>query len=310
MDQKHPYKDEIDWKDLIRRPTKLFGYSYIYILLVIVAIGLMYISNLTTIGKNAVTMSPTDTLVAAKDIPLQSPRIMPPIDVLKASVSTPALIEKGKDLFKTNCASCHGDNGTGDGPAALLLNPKPRNFTVLSGWKNGSKISQIYKTLEEGVPGSGMASYNFLSPADRFALIHYVRSLATNQPQDSIGELKQLDATYQLSKGVDVPGQIPIKKAMALIEKESAGEVADIQETKQRVMSDSTDEAQLFRSVVDDETKAITVLLNKKMAFQNVNTLVDVVAENPLQCGFKPSVTRLTAIEWKSIYHYIQTKIR
>ena len=37
----------------------------------------------------------------------------------------------GKDLFvKTNCNSCHGLEGAGDGPLAAALDPKPRNFTV------------------------------------------------------------------------------------------------------------------------------------------------------------------------------------
>jgi len=37
----------------------------------------------------------------------------------------------GKDLFiKTNCNSCHGMEGAGDGPLAAVLNPPPRKFTV------------------------------------------------------------------------------------------------------------------------------------------------------------------------------------
>ena len=53
MDQTPHYKDEIDWQDLIRKPEKLFGYSYFYVLVVLVGIGLLYIWNLNTIGKNA-----------------------------------------------------------------------------------------------------------------------------------------------------------------------------------------------------------------------------------------------------------------
>ena len=35
----------------------------------------------------------------------------------------------GKTLFTTNCASCHGDGGKGDGPVGKTLNPPPRDFT-------------------------------------------------------------------------------------------------------------------------------------------------------------------------------------
>ena len=38
---------------------------------------------------------------------------------------------KGKTLFETNCASCHGTSGKGDGPVGIALpEPKPRNFTI------------------------------------------------------------------------------------------------------------------------------------------------------------------------------------
>lgn len=36
-----------------------------------------------------------------------------------------AAIEAGKGIYNSNCASCHGEKGMGDGPAANSLNPKP-----------------------------------------------------------------------------------------------------------------------------------------------------------------------------------------
>ena len=36
---------------------------------------------------------------------------------------------KGKVIFTTNCASCHGEGGKGDGPVGAALNPHPRDFT-------------------------------------------------------------------------------------------------------------------------------------------------------------------------------------
>jgi hypothetical protein len=31
-------------------------------------------------------------------------------------------------VFATRCTTCHGPQGLGDGPGAVALNPKPRNF--------------------------------------------------------------------------------------------------------------------------------------------------------------------------------------
>lgn len=36
-----------------------------------------------------------------------------------------AAVAAGEQIYQTNCASCHGESGMGDGPAAASLNPKP-----------------------------------------------------------------------------------------------------------------------------------------------------------------------------------------
>jgi mono/diheme cytochrome c family protein len=306
MVQKPHYKDEIDWQDLVKKPEMLFGYSYIYVLAVLIGIGLLYVWNLNTISKNAV--NPTvlqDSTALIKDIPLQSPRLIPPVDIMKAGVSSPELVTKGRELFKANCTTCHGDNGQGDGPSASMLNPKPRNFHSVDSWKNGSKVTQIYKTLEEGIPGGGMASYNYMSPEERFALIHYIRTFAHNQPNDSLSALKQLDATYQLSKGMDVAGQIPIKKALSLIEMEHASDAARIQETALQIPASKNSDADLLNSVSFDENKVITSITHMKNGVKSVADFVKIVSADPIHSGFKPCVIRLSTNEWTKLYHYV-----
>lgn len=98
-------------------------------------------------------------------------------------ISTPTLIAHGKELYQVQCATCHGVEGEGNGPAASALNPKPRNFHSAEGWKNGRSPTMVFKTLKEGLPPSAMASYVTLPPDDRWALSHYVLSLGPQPPQ-------------------------------------------------------------------------------------------------------------------------------
>jgi mono/diheme cytochrome c family protein len=306
MDQIPHYKDEIDWRDLVKKPEKLFGYSFIYVLVILVGVGLLYVRNLNTIGKNAVNPSVLqDSTALIKDIPLQSPRLIPPVDIMKAGTSSLEMINKGRELFKANCSACHGDNGQGNGPSASMLNPKPRNFHSLEGWKNGSKVTQMYKTLEEGIPGGGMASYNYLPPEDRFALIHFIRTFAINQPNDSLNDLQQLDSTYQLAKGMDVAGQIPIKNALVRIEKENASGAEQVQKTAKQILASNNFVADLLKRVSFDEKKVVTSVVHMKNGVRSVDDFIKIVSANPIQYGFKASIVRLSVNEWTALYHYI-----
>lgn len=90
--------------------------------------------------------------------------------------STPELIAKGKATFTSTCAPCHGDKGHGDGPAAVALNPKPRDYTK-DALKNGDRPEDIFKTLTEGLKNTQMVSFAHLPEADRWALVYYVLEL-------------------------------------------------------------------------------------------------------------------------------------
>jgi mono/diheme cytochrome c family protein len=307
MDIKPDPKAEFDFTDLLRKPHKLFGYSYIYFVLLVGALGYLYITNLTLIGKNSISpLVLSDSSSFVKDIPFQSPSILPPVDVMKVSAETPELVAKGKELFKANCASCHGDAGEGNGPTAATLNPKPRNFHSLAGWTNGSKISQIYKTLQEGIVRNGMASYSYLPPADRFALIHYVRSFAPGQPVDSQPELMALETSYQLSKGSNISGQIPIKKAAELVVAEAGPSVATIRELAgKRYDRLGTGGEALFERFSVKKEKVLTAFILHGSSISTVDQFINSVTSDPVQAGFKADVVRLSQAQWASLYQFL-----
>ena len=292
------YKDETDWNDLLRKPEKLFGYSYVYFLAILIVIGLLYIANINTAGRNSVMPAAAgDSSTIVQDVPLQSPRTVPPIDIMKASVPGPDLIAKGSELFKAQCSSCHGEGGLGDGPTASMLNPKPRSFHSLAGWKNGSKIAQMYTTLEEGIPGSAMPSYKHLTPAERIALIHFIRSLVPGQPEDSAVELRQLDQTFGLSKGMNVAGQIPVKKAMRLAIDE---EKLTIEKVNRGMAAynrfDGDGPALVWRLTRDQEKTFVGILKNPEMLL-SADSFMKRVSANPDHYGFHPAVVRLSQKE-------------
>jgi cytochrome c553 len=61
---------------------------------------------------------------------------------------------QAKAMFETVCATCHGADGTGNGPAAANLNPKPRNYTDPA-WQASVTDEDIKKTILLGGQGVG-----------------------------------------------------------------------------------------------------------------------------------------------------------
>jgi mono/diheme cytochrome c family protein len=92
-----------------------------------------------------------------------------------------SLAGKGKALFETNCASCHGPKGNGDGPRAASINPKPRNYHTEQ-FKFGNDIVSIHNTLMRGSPGTSMPSFALLPLEDTWAIVHYVYTLLPSPP--------------------------------------------------------------------------------------------------------------------------------
>ncbi|HEY3400136.1 MAG TPA: c-type cytochrome [Geothrix sp.] len=160
-------------------------------------------------------LDPTDYPVAAR-------QIIPPIDPKTVMTPNATLMSRGKAVYAQTCATCHGAEGLGDGAAGKGLNPRPRNFTASAGWKNGTKVEDIYKTLDEGIKGSSMVSYNYLSKKDRMALAHVVQSLGTfdhgaSDPK-AIAALEKLFA----SAGEVIPNRIPVARAVDILCREYA----------------------------------------------------------------------------------------
>jgi mono/diheme cytochrome c family protein len=100
----------------------------------------------------------------------------------------------GEELYKVNCAMCHGDKGLGDGAAGASMNPKPRNF-VEGQWKNPGDSVGLFNTITSGIGGTSMAGFSHLKPVDRWALVQFIRSITKNKINDDVAKLKEFAAT-------------------------------------------------------------------------------------------------------------------
>ena len=65
-------------------------------------------------------------------------------------------VDFGKREFMSNCASCHGPGGKGDGPLTDLLTKSPPDLTRLAARNGGVlPIARLYEVID----GTGVASH-------------------------------------------------------------------------------------------------------------------------------------------------------
>jgi len=288
---------------------KYYGIIYIIILVLVVILGITYTGNINYITINKLTPSVyKNDSVRADDLPYVKGSTTGPIDINKVVISTSEIISKGKNLFETNCSGCHGTEGKGDGVAGATLNPKPRNFHSEEGWKNSPKISGIYKTLQEGIPGSGMASYSTLTPEERFSIIHYVRTFLPNAPKDSQDELAELDMTYNLSQGMKQPNQIPVSVAEEKLISENLFREQKMNMILEKINNDKTSpEAIIFREITQDMNKALMTLMGNSKWMESESQFSDYISHYSFVKGFNGKVASLSGDELSALYRYLKT---
>ncbi len=89
---------------------------------------------------------------------------------------------RGKELYQKKCAVCHGTEGRGDGPAAYLLYPRPRDLTSgkfkIRSTPTLPTDEDLLRTITTGIPGTSMPSWGALPEQDRTALVAYVKGLS------------------------------------------------------------------------------------------------------------------------------------
>jgi mono/diheme cytochrome c family protein len=97
-----------------------------------------------------------------------------------AGAAAPAVLDRGRALYKANCIACHGETGKGDGPGAGVLKPPPRDHTdrAYMGTLSDKDIGDIIK-MGGAIKGKPLMPSNpQINGDDLTALVAYVRSLS------------------------------------------------------------------------------------------------------------------------------------
>lgn len=83
--------------------------------------------------------------------------------------------DEGEDVFLTYCWSCHGEDGSGNGPASKTVDPRPANLTalVVQQQTDGAIFWKISNGRNDMTPYQSV-----LSESQRWALVNYIRTLS------------------------------------------------------------------------------------------------------------------------------------
>ena len=144
---------------------------------------------------------------------------------LRKTPSRAINIQNGRNIFKSNCAQCHGLTGSGDGPLASKLDPAP---AVLSDPElTGNEHSTAYENFQVisvGIANTSMVAWSeFLPEEDLWDVTYFIRTFSNenvelpivvttanpSQTSDSIqqmvaGVIRALDKSIKIFKTGDL----------------------------------------------------------------------------------------------------------
>lgn len=86
-------------------------------------------------------------------------------------------LARGMNLYRQNCASCHGAEGDAKTEMARQLDPPPIAFTDRVRAAERSPFA-MYQVIDQGLEGTGMASFSNLPGEDKWALAFHAGSFA------------------------------------------------------------------------------------------------------------------------------------
>ena len=99
-----------------------------------------------------------------------------PVVVPEARLASDAARQRGRELFLTHCALCHGERGDGVGRRRNLSSP-PQDFTDPH-WRLRRSPAEIYRVIRHGRRGTAMAAWSILDEEQTWDLVAHIQSIA------------------------------------------------------------------------------------------------------------------------------------
>lgn len=215
-----------------------------------------------------------------------------------APVTVPNL-EHGAHLFQSQCASCHGAQGHGDGHLATTLNPPPIAFTDHTRARERSLFA-LYQVITNGVPDTSMQSYKNLSEAERWALAFFVGSYAYS-------ETDQLAGAKLWEKGTNLRKEMVSLEALAQTSEQALAERVSPSEAKSLTAYLRTHPQALTENASGGLGVARAKLAESVAAVQkNDRTAASKLALSAYLDGFEP-VEPILALKNKALFQQIES---
>ena len=104
------------------------------------------------------------------------------------------VLNRGQQVYSRYCVTCHGQDGTGQVPAARNMQPPPRDFTTgFYKFKStpGDTLpldEDLARIIRRGLPGTAMTGFSGPSATEIDALVQYLKTFSERWKNEEPGE--------------------------------------------------------------------------------------------------------------------------
>ena len=104
---------------------------------------------------------------------------------------TPQMLAEARAHFADHCASCHGNDGSGDTPLGRRLYPRAPDMRLPA--TQELTDGELFRTIEDGIRLTGMPGWGgVVSPDVSWSLVHFIRHLPRLSPEEIL-EMERLN---------------------------------------------------------------------------------------------------------------------